>query len=91
MKNSPGSVIYNQGFSSLTIFLHLTTLLLLYAYIKEELTFTFIYVLTPSLLVFLAEGYDILISTKGVVRAKYLVSYSLLIMFFIVLGKVIKN
>jgi hypothetical protein len=49
--------IANNGFSSLTIFLHLLTLLLIYAYIKEELTFSFIYALTPSILVFLAEGY----------------------------------
>lgn len=55
MKDRKGSMSMNSnGFSSLTVFLHLMTLLLIYAYIKEELTISFMFALSPSILVFLA-------------------------------------
>jgi hypothetical protein len=41
-----------DGLSPLTVAMHLTSLLLVYAYIKEELVFSFLWALSPSLLVF---------------------------------------
>lgn len=46
-----------EPISTSTMAIHLLTLLLTYAYIKEELTFHFVWVLMPSIFVFVAEGY----------------------------------
>jgi hypothetical protein len=35
-----------------TVAMHLATILLVYAYIKEELVFSFLWALSPSILVF---------------------------------------
>lgn len=37
-----------------TVSMHLASILLAYAYIKEELVFSFLWVLSPSILVFAA-------------------------------------
>lgn len=71
--------------------MHLLSLLLAYAYVKEELVFSFLWVLSPSILVFGAEGYHLLKTHKGIKRAKYIVSYTLLLCFLIAMGKVVKN
>jgi len=74
-----------------TVSMHLASILLAYAYIKEELVFSFLWVLSPSILVFAAEAYHLLKTYKGIKRAKYVVSYTLLLCFLIALGKVVKN
>jgi hypothetical protein len=71
--------------------MHLFTLCLVYAYIKEELVFSFLWALSPSILVFGAEAYHLLNTHRGVLRAKYILSYTLLLCFFLVLVKVVKN
>ena len=45
----------------------------------------------PSIIVFLAEGYEIVKVTKGINRTRYLISYSLLFLFLMVFSKVIKD
>ena len=80
-----------QSLSPYTVAIHLTTLLLIYAYIKEELVFSFLWALSPSILVFAAEGYHLFKHHKGIRRAKYIISYTLLVCFFITLSKVVKN
>lgn len=74
-----------------TVFMHLASILLIYAYIKEELVFSFLWALSPSLLVFTAEAYHLLRLHKGVRRAKYVISYTLLLCFLVCLGRVAKN
>ena len=74
-----------DGLSAWTIAIHLLTLFLIYAYIKEELAFSFLWVLSPSLLVLAAEAYHLLKSHTGIRRTKYIVSYLLLICFFLAL------
>jgi hypothetical protein len=43
-----------DGLSSWTMGMHMLTLFLIYAYVKEELVFSFLFALSPSLLVFAA-------------------------------------
>jgi len=43
-----------DGLSAWTMGMHMLTLLLIYAYLKEELVFSFLWALSPSLLVFAA-------------------------------------
>lgn len=74
-----------------TMTLHTLTLLLIYAYIKEQLVFSFLWVLTPSLLVFAAQGYHLLKMHKGVQRGKYMIVITILFCFLLCLGKVVKN
>ena len=71
--------------------MHLTTLLLVYAYIKEQLVFSFLWALSPSILVFGAQAYHLLRQHKGVKRAKYLISFTLLFCFLLTLAQVVKN
>ena len=47
--------------------------------------------LSPSIIVFGAEAYHLLKSHKGIKRAKYVISYTLLLCFLICMGKVVKN
>lgn len=74
-----------------TVGMHLTSILLIYAYIKEELVFSFLWALSPSILVFAAEAYHIVKIHKGIKRAKYVISFTLLLCFMICMGKVVKN
>ena len=87
---------YNQmaiedGLSAWTMGMHMITLFLVYAYVKEELVFSFLWVLSPSILVFAAEAYHLLKCHTGIKRAKYIISYLLLLCFFLTLTKVVKN
>lgn len=74
-----------------TVGMHLATVLLIYAYIKEELVFSFLWVLSPSILVLGAEAYHLITSHRGVRRAKYVVSYTLLLCFLMCMGRAVKN
>jgi len=80
-----------DGLSAWTMGMHMLTLFLIYAYVKEELVFSFLWVLSPSLLVFAAEAYHLLKCHTGIKRAKYIISYLLLLCFFLALTKVVKN
>ena len=71
--------------------MHLLTLGLVYAYIKEELVFNFIWVLSPSIIVFAAEAYHLLKCHTGIRRTKYIISYTLLLCFLLTLTKVVKD
>jgi hypothetical protein len=74
-----------------TVGMHLASLLLVYAYIKEELVFNFLWALSPSILVLGAEAYHLISSHRGIRRAKYVVSYTLLLCFLVCMGRVVKN
>lgn len=80
-----------DGLSAYTMGMHLLTLFLVYAYVKEELVFSFLWALSPSLIVFAAEAYHLLKCHKGIRRAKYIISYTLLLCFLLALTKVVKN
>jgi hypothetical protein len=80
-----------DGLSAWTMGLHLLTLFLVYAYVKEELVFSFLWALSPSLIVFAAEAYHLVRCHKGIRRAKYIISYTLLLCFLLAASKVVKN
>jgi hypothetical protein len=80
-----------DGLSAWTMGMHLLTLFLIYAYIKEELVFSFLWALSPSIIVFAAEAYHLLKSHKGIKRAKYIISYTLLMCFLLTLTRVAKD
>ena len=80
-----------DGLSSWTMGMHMLTLFLIYAYVKEELVFSFLFALSPSLLVFAAEAYHLLRCHTGIKRTKYIVSYLLLLCFLLALTRVVKN
>ena len=71
--------------------MHLLTLSLVYAYVKEELVFNFLWVLSPSIIVFAAEAYHLLKCHTGIKRTKYIISYTLLLCFILTLTKVVKD
>ena len=77
--------------SPFTVTMHLATLLLAYAYIKEELVFSFLWALSPSILVLSAEVYHLVKQHKGIKRCKYIISYTLLACFLLAMSKVVKN
>ena len=77
--------------SPFTLTMHLATLLLAYAYIKEELVFSFLWALSPSILVLSAEVYHLAKQHKGIKRCKYIISYTLLACFLMAMSKVVKN
>lgn len=80
-----------DGLSAWTMGMHLLTLFLVYAYVKEELVFSFLWALSPSLIVFAAEAYHLLKCHTGIKRAKYIISYTLLLCFLLTLTRVVKN
>ena len=80
-----------DGLSAWTMGMHLMTIFLIYAYVKEELVFNFLWVLSPSLLVFAAEAYHLLRHHSGIKRAKYIISYLLLLCFLLAMTRVVKN
>ena len=71
--------------------MHLLSLCLIYAYVKEELVFSFLWALSPSLVVFAAEAYHLVKCHTGIRRAKYIISYTLLLCFLLPLTRVAKN
>jgi len=80
-----------DGLSPWTMGMHLLTLALVYAYIKEELVFSFLWVISPSIIVFAAEAYHLLQSHTGIQRTKYIISYTLLLCFLLTLTRVAKD
>lgn len=77
--------------SPLTIICHICTFLLTYAYIKEELTFPFIYVLLPSLFILGLQLYSYGKGATGIGRGKYVMMGVLMLVFVLTLGQAIKN
>ena len=71
--------------------IHSITLLLIYAYVKEELTFSFIYVLSPSLFVLCLQFYQYTKSSTGLQRAKYVITGIFMLCFILTLSKSIKD
>jgi hypothetical protein len=80
-----------DGLSAWTMGMHMLTLLLIYAYLKEELVFSFLWALSPSLIVFAAEAYHLLKCHTGIRRTKYIISYTLLLCFLFSLTRVAKD
>ena len=73
------------------VIVHCSTMLLIYAYVKQQLTFPFIFVLSPSLLLFALLFWHQYKNLQGLKRAKYVVACLLFILFTLTISKAIKN
>ena len=84
-------IIMEEPIDPAVVCTHSFTLLLAFAYIKEELTFPFIWVLSPSLILISAQFYKLCKDQPGLQRAKYVITGILLILFSLTLSQAIKN
>ena len=81
----------DQPVYPITLMVHAFTLLLAYAYVKEELTFPFIYALSPSLLLLGLQFYQFIKNSERLQRAKYIITGVILLCFVLALSKAIKD
>ena len=81
----------DQPVYPITLIIHSVTLLLVYAYVKEELTFSFLYVLSPSILLIMLQFYQFIKKSSGLQRAKFIITGVLLVCFVMALTKAIKD
>ena len=81
----------SEPLNPFVILTHILTLLLTYAYLKQELTFNFIWVLSPSLLVIAFQKYHLCKDLSGLKRAKFVIVGLFILLFCLTLSKAIKN